>query len=125
MRFAYRAAIGAAFIVLAVLTLSARLIAQQAKETASRPSSRETARTPWGDPDLQGIWTNQTKTPFERPRPGEKPPVNEEAGPEVGAAGNTPVLKDLLGNPTYQRDDTGSPEEASGIRRIHGRSSER
>ena len=24
-------------------------------------------RTPWGDPDLQGIWTNRTTTPLERP----------------------------------------------------------
>jgi hypothetical protein len=24
-------------------------------------------RTPWGDPDLQGIWTNQTPVPLERP----------------------------------------------------------
>ena len=24
-------------------------------------------RTPWGDPDLQGIWRNQTPTPLERP----------------------------------------------------------
>ena len=24
-------------------------------------------RTPWGDPDLQGIWSNQTPTPLERP----------------------------------------------------------
>ena len=24
-------------------------------------------RTPWGDPDLQGLWTNATVTPFERP----------------------------------------------------------
>ena len=24
-------------------------------------------RTPWGDPDLQGIWTNASITPFERP----------------------------------------------------------
>lgn len=23
-------------------------------------------RTPWGDPDLQGLWTNETITPFER-----------------------------------------------------------
>ena len=26
------------------------------------------ARTPWGDPDLQGIWNNITSTPLERPR---------------------------------------------------------
>ena len=25
-------------------------------------------RTPWGDPDLQGIWTGSTLTPLERPR---------------------------------------------------------
>ena len=24
-------------------------------------------RTAWGDPDLQGIWTGSTLTPFERP----------------------------------------------------------
>ena len=24
-------------------------------------------RTAWGDPDLQGTWTNETITPFERP----------------------------------------------------------
>jgi hypothetical protein len=24
-------------------------------------------RTPWGDPDLQGLWSNQTSTPLERP----------------------------------------------------------
>jgi hypothetical protein len=30
-------------------------------------SARPVARTPWGDPDLQGIWTNTTSTPFERP----------------------------------------------------------
>ena len=30
-------------------------------------------RTPWGDPDLQGIWTGSTLTPLERPRDlGEK-----------------------------------------------------
>lgn len=27
-----------------------------------------TPRTPWGDPDLQGTWTNRTTTPLERPR---------------------------------------------------------
>ena len=27
----------------------------------------ETFRTPWGDPDLQGVWTGSTLTPLERP----------------------------------------------------------
>lgn len=30
-------------------------------------ASWELPRTPWGDPDLQGVWTNETITPFERP----------------------------------------------------------
>src|SRR4051812_36817876 len=25
-------------------------------------------RTPWGDPDIQGMWANETITPFERPQ---------------------------------------------------------
>ena len=29
--------------------------------------SPATPRTAWGDPDLQGLWTNPTITPFERP----------------------------------------------------------
>lgn len=31
------------------------------------PVSAQTL-TPWGDPDLQGVWTNQTPVPLERPR---------------------------------------------------------
>ena len=34
---------------------------------AQAPASRSEPRTPWGDPDLQGLWTNATVTPFERP----------------------------------------------------------
>ena len=36
-----------------------------AAQDAARNS--DVTRTPWGDPDLQGIWTNNTATPFERP----------------------------------------------------------
>jgi hypothetical protein len=110
MRCAYRESIGAAVIILAVSTLSPRLVAQQATDAASPAGSRTTARTPWGDPDLQGIWNSQVKTPFQRPRPGEKPPENDEDGPPLGAPGNTPVLKDLLGNPTYQHATGNGPE---------------
>ena len=30
-------------------------------------SAQEAPRTPWGDPDLQGIWIGSTLTPLERP----------------------------------------------------------
>jgi hypothetical protein len=45
------------FVVVAALGLAASVQAQRYK----------TARTPWGDPDLQGLWSNQTSTPLERP----------------------------------------------------------
>ena len=36
-------------------------------------------RTPWGDPDLQGIWTNRTTTPLERPSElGERAVLSDE-----------------------------------------------
>ena len=33
----------------------------------SAGSGTESGRTPWGDPDLQGFWSNTTTTPMERP----------------------------------------------------------
>jgi hypothetical protein len=36
-------------------------------------------RTPWGDPDLQGTWNNQTLTPLERPAEFAGKPVLSEA----------------------------------------------
>ena len=33
----------------------------------SVPVFGETPRTPWGDPDLQGMWVNNSATPLERP----------------------------------------------------------
>ena len=46
-------------------------------------------RTPWGDPDLQGVWTNETITPFERPveQAGKEFLSDEEAASiEAGVA---------------------------------------
>lgn len=40
---------------------------QPAPAAASGRKTAATPRTPWGDPDLQGIWTNATTTPLERP----------------------------------------------------------
>ena len=42
-------------------------LAATAKAQPATSSSWRAPRTPWGDPDLQGIWTNATATPLERP----------------------------------------------------------
>jgi hypothetical protein len=34
--------------------------------SAQAPASAQAMKTPWGDPDLQGIWTDETTTPLQR-----------------------------------------------------------
>ena len=45
-----------------VIAILAAIILFPALAVAQAPE-----RTPWGDPDLQGVWTNTTTTPLERP----------------------------------------------------------
>jgi hypothetical protein len=47
-------------------SLAAGQAAQAASAKAAAGDSGKALRTPWGDPDLQGIWTNSTSTPFEK-----------------------------------------------------------
>ena len=63
-------------IVIALLSASTFLAQTPANKPWTPP------RTPWGDPDLQGVWNNATSTPLERPdRVGGKGVLNdEEAG---------------------------------------------
>ena len=55
---------------------------------AAQPSSASAGwtapRTPWGEPDLQGIWTNATLTPIERPDGlGDKAVLTAEEAAEL------------------------------------------
>ena len=63
-------------IVLAIVIAVASLQAQPAQKA-------RTPRTPDGQPDLQGIWTNSTLTPLERPGEFRDKPVLTE--PEAAA----------------------------------------
>ena len=49
--------------------LSVRVLGQTAAAPAAASAANTTAvpRTPWGEPDLQGIWTNEFDTPLQRP----------------------------------------------------------
>ncbi len=49
----------------AVVYTMVAVAALAAPATAQDPSAPPS--TPWGDPDLQGIWNNATLTPFQRP----------------------------------------------------------
>ena len=55
-------------------------------------AAQEMPRTPWGDPDLQGVWTNRTTTPIERPDDFEgqqRLSAEERADLDAQAAANT------------------------------------
>ncbi|RPI52983.1 MAG: hypothetical protein EHM55_15080 [Acidobacteria bacterium] len=64
-------------IIAAAVSLAVVTVVGQA------PAPRTPFRTPWGDPDLQGLWTNATITPFERPATmSGKPVLTEEEAAE-------------------------------------------
>ncbi len=61
----FLAAMSVAATVVAVVSLLPAPVMGQAPTAAA--AAWTPPRTPWGHPDLQGIWTNETITPFERP----------------------------------------------------------
>jgi hypothetical protein len=60
----------AAVIVFTVVFFKAAqvTVAQQSPTASARPpASAPALKTPWGEPDLQGIWTDEFDTPLQRP----------------------------------------------------------
>src|SRR5262245_2474880 len=61
---------------------------------AEPAQGQTTARTPWGDPDLQGLWSNASVTPLERPAMlANKPFWTEAEAAEVEKNGLQTLLK--------------------------------
>tara|TARA_Y100000588_G_C14130772_1_gene871495 strand:- start:21 stop:1043 length:1023 start_codon:yes stop_codon:yes gene_type:complete len=58
----------AAILVIGIYYLGTSSTAQETPAANSDPDGQWTlTRTPWGHPDLQGIWDSKTQTPLERP----------------------------------------------------------
>ena len=75
--------------IVALLVLVCFAAATQAQHAGSSAGSSWTApRTPWGDPDLQGNFTNkyETSTPFERPKEFEGRRMEDITAHELAAA---------------------------------------
>jgi hypothetical protein len=58
-------AAGAVMAMIVLLTVASVPVAGQAPAAAAKAGPA--AKTAWGDPDLQGIWTNEYETPLQRP----------------------------------------------------------
>jgi hypothetical protein len=71
MRIRGKKSIGASVMLVSVLALlrPTEMTAQSEAPTATVKSSAAAPvlKTPWGEPDLQGIWTDESDTPLQRP----------------------------------------------------------
>ena len=84
-------------------------------------SSWNAQRTPWGDPDLQGMWTNATATPLERPEEleGKQVLTNEELAErdrqvaQVNSTDNPPPAGDPGSHNEFWRERGGLVKRTS------------
>ena len=88
---------GALVAVIAVVSLAPGPAAGQAPTAADRWTA---PRTPWGDPDLQGMWSNTTTTRLERPA--------ELAGKEILTDQERAALDDQAAQRRDRRPPPGS-----------------
>jgi hypothetical protein len=70
---------GVVAAVAALLVLRSVDLTGQAPAGGARTARSVVQKTAWGDPDIQGLWTNTTTTPLERPREaGDKTVLSED-----------------------------------------------
>jgi hypothetical protein len=100
-------AIVSAPFFLACIALPASMASAQAPAT-SGTASPSALKTPWGDPDLQGIWTDETDTPFQR----SPKFANQEFFTEAQRAEFDRIRSDMRGRDT--RGARGSERDVSG-----------
>src|SRR5580693_6902130 len=53
-------------IGVAAVIVSAIVFFRPAQVTVAQQASEAALKTPWGEPDLQGIWTDESDTPLQR-----------------------------------------------------------
>jgi hypothetical protein len=54
-------------IAIAASAVGAVIVVSITKISAQTPATGAGLKTPWGEPDLQGIWTDEANTPLQRP----------------------------------------------------------
>src|ERR1700694_3844000 len=59
--------VGASVVIVSVLVFLRPTEVTVANEASTASAKGTALKTPWGEPDLQGIWTDETDTPLQRP----------------------------------------------------------
>src|ERR1700739_61130 len=69
MRIRLLKSIGVAIIILSALVLFKPAVGPVAQQVPASPAktAAPVLKTSWGEPDLQGIWTDESDTPLQRP----------------------------------------------------------
>src|SRR5262250_3177103 len=95
-------------IVAASVSAAISVPATRASAQAAPDSARE-LKTPWGDPDLQGIWTDEFDTPLQRPAKYE----NQEFFTDAQRAELDKARSEVLGRFATERDINGAYNAAT------------
>ena len=98
----------AAMAVGAVISISVTAASAQAP-AASATTPAPALKTPWGDPDLQGIWTDEFDTPFQRPAKY----ANQEFFTEAQRAELDKARSEMLGRFATERAINGAYNAAT------------
>ena len=99
------AAAAAGAVILAPIT---RASAQAPAASGITPTASALLKTPWGEPDLQGIWTDETTTPLQRPARY----ANQAVFTEAERAELDRVRSEVLGR--ERRAERGTERDVSG-----------
>ena len=97
----------AAVAVISVFTTPTSVQGQAPSVTAPAPAP--TLKTPWGEPDLQGLWTDETDTPLQRPaKYANQEFFTEAQRAELDAARTAMLVRDRRGERGPARDVSGA-----------------
>lgn len=84
----------ASSVLLAALAVGALGAAAPLAAQSAGEGDGEVPRTAWGDPDLQGNWTNATLTPLQRPE-GQDPVLSPEEAAQIEGQAEEEFLEDF------------------------------
>jgi hypothetical protein len=82
--------------------------AQSSAASSTTPAASSSLKTPWGEPDLHGIWTDETTTPLQRPARY----ANQEVFSDAERAELDRVRSEVLGR--ERRAERGTERDVSG-----------